>query len=778
MSDQLLDAILAQLARGDCPDSKWPDTRDEYWPLCPYHADSHSGSFAVGKKGFKCFACGEAGGLRKLAKHLGVAVLQRSGEGIHTHSSLTLDAYAQAKGLDAAFLRTLGIEESTYRGKKRLLIPYLDTSGHKVATRYRLSLHGPDRFRWARGSKVHLYGLWRLQEMRPEGYVILVEGESDCHTLWQHQLPALGVPGASTFKPEWVEHLNGLTVYVWQEPDQGGETLASKVGGALPEARLIVPPQGRKDVSECHLMGDDLARIVETLLAQARPWSHLVAERRDKRAAAAKELAGELLSHPQILEAVGDLSRQLGLVGEERLAKLLYLALTTRLLDKPVSVVVKGPSSGGKSFLVQTVLSAFPPEAYLDFTSMSEHALIYDDRPVAHRTIVLYEASGLGQDTQGEVNTLAYTVRSLLSEGRIKYVTVEKTADGMQARAIDRPGPTNLITTTTWTSLHAENETRLLSLSVRDDPHQTAGVFLALANRVSGHNATEVDLAPWQALQTWLDLAGVHAATIPYARALAKGTKALAVRLRRDFAAALSLVQAHAILHQANRQHDDQGRIIATIQDYVVVHGLVADIVDEGVEATVSPIVQETVEAVRDLIAEGQDDVSITQLATRLQIDRSTASRRVRMARESGYLRNLEEKRGRAARLVIGDSLPAEEHVLPHPDHVDDVSVCVHTLPESVQQCNTPETGSELIAVTADSDNGDGAETGLNPFDQRVLDALRGIGRPAGYPSIALRLRAESGATRQALERIVQLGLASRETGSMYRPAAEKAPVA
>jgi len=42
-------------------------------------------------------------------------------------------------------------------------------------------------------------------------------------------------------------------------------------------------------------------------------------------------------------------------VGESANAKLLYLALTTRLLDDPVSVVLKGVSSGGKSFTVDTV---------------------------------------------------------------------------------------------------------------------------------------------------------------------------------------------------------------------------------------------------------------------------------------------------------------------------------------------------------------------------------------------------------------------------------------
>ena len=32
--------------------------------------------------------------------------------------------------------------------------------------------------------------------------MVLVEGESDCHTLWHHGVEALGIPGASNFKEE------------------------------------------------------------------------------------------------------------------------------------------------------------------------------------------------------------------------------------------------------------------------------------------------------------------------------------------------------------------------------------------------------------------------------------------------------------------------------------------------------------------------------------------------------------------------------------------------
>lgn len=65
----------------------------------------------------------------------------------------------------------------------------------------------------------------------------------------------------------------------------------------------------------------------------------------------------------------------IGPIGEAKAAKLTYLVVTSRLLDHPVSAVVKGPSSTGKSFLTDRVLAFFPPSATYKLTAMSERAL-------------------------------------------------------------------------------------------------------------------------------------------------------------------------------------------------------------------------------------------------------------------------------------------------------------------------------------------------------------------------------------------------------------------
>ncbi len=143
-----------------------------------------------------------------------------------------------------------------------------------------------------------------------------------------------------------------------------------------------------------------------------------------------------------------------------------------------------------------------------------------------------------------------------------------------------------------------------------------------------------------------------------------------AVRLRRDFKTVLTLIRAHALLHQATRQQADDGRIVATLDDYVAVRELVADLVAQGVGAAVKPETREVVKAVGTVIASGREHAGTADLEKLLRLDRSAISRRVKGAIADRYLRNLEERKRQPARLVLGDPLPEEETVLPEPQRL------------------------------------------------------------------------------------------------------------
>lgn len=360
-----------------------------------------------------------------------------------------------------------------------------------------------------------------------------------------------------------------------------------------------------------------------------------------------------------VLERFVEHLHKCGHTGEDRAAKILYLALTSRSFSTPISVAVKGPSSGGKSQTVGVVLKFFPEAAHYTLTGMSEKAIAYSKVPLIHRHLVIFEAAGL----PGRFGT--YGIRSLLSEHCIRYEVTEKQPDGTYGtRLVHRPGPTGLITTTTLVSLHPENETRILSVPINDTAEQTRDVMKAIAEAAE----EDIDFAPWHALQDWLVASGGKV-TVPFGTRLATRMPPVAIRLRRDFTTIINLIKAHALLHRATREINERDTVVATLDDYAAVRALVADLIAEGVKASVSPVVRETVQIVGHLMQE-HGAASLTQICEAMgdTRDKSAISRRVQQAQKDGYLIDLEEVPGRPSRLVLGEPLPDDVEVLPPPE--------------------------------------------------------------------------------------------------------------
>ena len=233
MTSRNLEAILAALEqRGDVRrEGKGWKTRCP----APNHEDAHPSFHLYPGGGGKCFsACSRYWSPRELAELLGIQ-LEDSGSG------LTVTELAEAKGLPEDFLRSLGVTDGfTGSGSSRrpcVDISYADELGELQAVRKRLSLDGPSRFIWRRGDKPTLYGLPYLARIRRIGKVVLVEGETDAWTLWHHRITALGVPGASTWKERFRHYLDGLVVYAWREPDDGGDNFKERMLALTDAAR-------------------------------------------------------------------------------------------------------------------------------------------------------------------------------------------------------------------------------------------------------------------------------------------------------------------------------------------------------------------------------------------------------------------------------------------------------------------------------------------------------------------------------------------------------------
>ena len=258
--------------------------------LCPFHNEkepSFNVSLSTGQ--YKCFSCKARGNIynflqecpsirmskkdayKTVREAAGITVVEGGKKGPKSSgkkpvdgSPYLLEDYAGEKKLSVEFLKTLGVRSGKRNGVPRVLIPYMTETGETAATRIRGASGSGDKFRWSTGAKLIPYGLWMLPEYR-DGDVkklVIVEGESDTHTLWQHRIPALGIPGAATFKKDWVPYLEGFDLYLYEDPDEAGKNFVEKICTNLLSSDwqgqvYRVQLQGYKDPSELHCQDPD-----------------------------------------------------------------------------------------------------------------------------------------------------------------------------------------------------------------------------------------------------------------------------------------------------------------------------------------------------------------------------------------------------------------------------------------------------------------------------------------------------------------------------------------
>lgn len=647
------------------------DNKEKLLVHCPSHDDAHPSLSLTSQGGkilFHCNAGCEQNAVVDALRAKGLWGVESASVKIETlqRSSIpgvTLAMLADAKKLPIESLRTFSLSDCRYQGTNAVRIPYADMEGNLAAIRYRIGISKESiRFKWRRGDHPVLYGLDRISEIRRVGWVLLVEGESDCWTAWYHRLPALGIPGKSTWRDEWAEHLKGIEVLLWQEPD--AEDLAINIANSLPSLRVIIAPAGTKDLSEAHLQGQDVNGLLEKLKANATRMDVIRKGQTDQHISELMQQAETVLQSQDPLELVRKEIQRMGYGGEIKPAIITYLSATSRLIvvragTMLVHLLLLGDSSGGKSWTVKVVIRLLPAEAYHIINAGSARALIYDQADLRHRMVIFGEADSL---PSGEDNPAASAIRNLLQDNQLKYQVVVRDPEtgDFCVREVEKPGPTVLVTTAVR-RLGNQLMTRLFSLEITDDREQ---VLARLEKQAAVEEEGLPDPDPALiAFQGYLQAKAPWDVHIPFAKKLANeiGKSDLAPRILRDFARLLSLIKAVAIIRHRHRRLDEKGRIVAEIADYSTVRDLVNDMYADTVSG-VSKSIREAVVTVSRLQSEMKTDkITVSLVAERLGINKSSASRRIKAAISGGWLVNAETRKGFPAALAIGEPLPSRE---------------------------------------------------------------------------------------------------------------------
>jgi hypothetical protein len=213
--------------------------RGGYVVCCPAHNDQNP-SLQIWEDqgdshvGLQCFAGCER---KAIVEAIGLALSDLYIDGKEHQAApsggIDLLDLAADKMIHPHVLNSLGVTDGHKFARKRAVhIPYYTTDGRPYERyRIRTALAAKEGSYWSRGKASLLpYGLERLADARAATYLVIVEGESDCWTLWTHGLPALGIPGAMLTSCIELHYLEGIErVYIMQESDPAGRKFAGEL---------------------------------------------------------------------------------------------------------------------------------------------------------------------------------------------------------------------------------------------------------------------------------------------------------------------------------------------------------------------------------------------------------------------------------------------------------------------------------------------------------------------------------------------------------------------
>ena len=405
-----------------------------------------------------------------------------------------------------------------------------------------------------------------------------------------------------------------------------------------------------------------------------------------------RERALAILKKADLLSMIREDLTKIGIAGEDRNKVMLYMTFTSRKLRKPLSVIVKGDSAGGKSYLVSLVLKLFPSEDIKNFTEVSAKSLFYmSEDALKNKILVIYERHGSESSD--------YSIRSLQSEDKLKLAVTMRDPKTSEFRTVEKTvkGPISYAETTTKLSIHAENETRVFNIFIDESSEQTGKIFsiqdlVYLPEERMDSGLTEGIIKKHHLLQRVLEPVKVM---IPYVREITFPTDKL--RLRRDRMRFLALIETFAFLYQFQRDKvkiRDEEYIRANLEDYRMAYELAEVIMKETLSA-LHPKTKDLLGFIRDL----SQPFTLSDIQNVSGWNSMRIRRYLKQLMEEEYIEAKSSGQGKRGIFVLCEGMKTEKDALeglPTPDGLRKKLLHFNTVGVKVAQTlKTTDTASE-----------------------------------------------------------------------------------
>ncbi len=414
--------------------------------------------------------------------------------------------------------------------------------------------------------------------------------------------------------------------------------------------------------------------------------------------------AEKLLSSPLLMYRILQFIKKLGVVGEEKIALTHYIVFTSRLTGEPLSEIVKGESSVGKSYVVIRVMLMFPKDAYRDLTDATAQSFFYaPEDHFSHKIIVIFEKHG-SQKTD-------YSIRTLQSEKKLKLQATVKDPESGQYKTEYKEvlGPTGFITTTTDSRIHAENETRNLSVYPDESSTQTQKIHEISDAKYRGVNGPDKsEIKNWQNVQRTLESYPVY---IPFVEEIRKVFPTKPVRVRRDYPKFLSLLSVVTLLHQKQREVttiSGKKSLVSTLTDFHIAKILFEDTLQKTI-FELPPKSEFLIKKARKLSGSKNASFSIKELAEYVGWEYDVTSKWFSPAFGKGFFRVVLSHRGpHPARYQLSSKKVYSKQILPDIEDLYNInpawlgqSQIYHPITGKTVSINTQESTDVSMATEA-----------------------------------------------------------------------------
>jgi len=311
------------------------------------------------------------------------------------------------------------------------------------------------------------------------------------------------------------------------------------------------------------------------------------------------------LQAPDLLARIAADFDACGLVGEATNKLTAYLACVSRLLERPLALLVQSSSAAGKTSLMDAVLAFMPEEVRIRYSAMTGQSLYYmGQTSLKHRILALAEEEGAAR--------ASYALKLLQSDGELTMAATGKdpTTGALVTQEYHVEGPVMLMLTTTAIDIDEELMNRCLVLTVDESAAQTRAIHArqrerrTLAGLLAREHKHDILSLHRHAQQLLRPLAVVN----PYAEQLS--FHAQQARARRDHEKYLALIDTIALLHQHQRevhQVTSGGRSIEYIEvtraDIEAAHAIAHEVLGRSLDE-LPPVTRKLLVTLSDYVAE------------------------------------------------------------------------------------------------------------------------------------------------------------------------------